>query len=121
MQTVLWHALADRSGCNDADRSAGSRPWTKVVRHGGVRTCDVKCVPRRASEGIQELGVICQLGLGRGLFRADLDGTERVERIGQRRQVIRKDSGARMDIDGLQQQLQLGGEDLSHVQFNPKL
>ena len=74
MQTVLWHALADRSGCNYADQSIGSGPWTKGVRHGGVRTCDVICVPRRASEGIQELGVICHLSLSCGLFRAELGG-----------------------------------------------
>ena len=59
MQTVLSHAFADRSGCDDADQSAGSGPWTKGVRHGGVRTGDIIRVPRRASEGIQELGVVC--------------------------------------------------------------
>ena len=61
MQTVLWHALADRSGCNDASRSAGSGLWTKGARHIGVRTRDVICVPGRASEGIQELGVVRQI------------------------------------------------------------
>ena len=83
MQTVLWHAVTDRSGCNDADQSAGSGPWTEGVRHGGVRTRDVICVPRRASEGIQELGDVCQLNLGCGLFRAELGGTEGAERVGQ--------------------------------------
>ena len=107
MQTLLWHALADRSGCDDADRSAGSGPWTEGVRHGVVRTCDVIRVPKRASEGIQDISVVCQLGLSCGLFRAELGGTERVERIGQRHQVIRKNSGAGMDVDGLQLQLQV--------------
>ena len=107
MQTVLWHTLADRSGCDDADRSAGSGPWTKGVRHGGVRTCDVIRIPRRASEDIQEFGVVRQLSLRCGLFRAELGRTERVERIGQQRQVIRKNSGAGMDVDGLQQQFQM--------------
>ena len=83
MQTVLWYALADRSGSNDADRSAGPGPWTKGVRHGGVRTGDVICNPGRASEGIQELGVVCQLSLSCGLFRSELGGTEGVERVGQ--------------------------------------
>ena len=106
MQTVLWHALADRSGCDDADRSAGSGSWTKGVRYGGVRTGDFICVPRQASEGIQELGVVCQLSLRCGLFRAELGELEGTERIGQRRQVIRKKSGAGMDVDGLQQQFQ---------------
>ena len=59
MQSVLWHAFADRSGYNDADRSAGSAPRTMGVRHGGVRTGDVVRVPRRTSEGVQELGVVC--------------------------------------------------------------
>ena len=107
MQTVLWLALADRSGRNDADRSTGSGPWTKVVRHGGVRIRDVICVPGCASEGIKELGVVCQLNLSFGLFRAKLGRKEGVERIGQRRQVFRKNSGARMDVDGLQQQFQV--------------
>ena len=83
MQTVLWHALTDRSCCNDADRSAGSGPWTEGIRHGGVRTPDVICVPGRASEGIQEFGVVCQLSLGCGLFRAELGGTEGAERVGK--------------------------------------
>ena len=83
MQTVLWHALTDRSGCNDADRSAGSGPWTERVRHGGVRTRDVICIPGRASEGILELDVVCRLSLGCGLFRAELSGTEGAERVGQ--------------------------------------
>ena len=61
MQSVLWHALADRSGRDDADQSAGSSPWTEGVRHDGVRTHDVICVPGRTSEGIQELGVVCNL------------------------------------------------------------
>ena len=51
--------------------------------HGGVRTRDVICVTGRASGGIQELGVICQLSLGCGLFRAELGGTEGAERVGQ--------------------------------------
>ena len=59
LQTVLWHAFADRSGCNDADRSADSVPQTKRVRHGGVRTGDVIRVPRRTIEGVQKLGVVC--------------------------------------------------------------
>ena len=60
MQTVLWHAFADISGCDDADRSAGSSPWTEGVRHGDERTSDVIRVPRRTSEGVQELlGVVC--------------------------------------------------------------
>ena len=76
MQAVLWHALADRSGRDDADRSAGSSLWTEGVRHGDVRTRDVICVPGSTSEGIQELGVVCQLSFGCGLFRAELGGTE---------------------------------------------
>ena len=107
MQTVLWHSLADRSECNDADRSADSSPWTEGVHHSGVRTRDVICVPARASEGIQELGVVCQLSLGCGLFRAELGATEGAERVGQRRQVIRENSGAGLGVDGLQQQLQV--------------
>ena len=79
---VFWHALADRSGRDDADRSAGSSPWTEGVRHGGVRTRDFICVPGRSSEGIQELGVVCQLSLGCGLFRTQLGGTEGAERVG---------------------------------------
>ena len=78
MQIILWNALAYRSGCDDADRSAGSGPWTKGVRHGGVRTSDVIRVPRRASEGIQELGVVCQLSLRCRFFRAELGGKQRV-------------------------------------------
>ena len=113
MQTVLWRALVDRSGCNDADRSAGSSPWTEGVRHGGVQTRDVICDPGRASEGMQKLGVVCQLSLGCGLFHAELGGTEGAERVGQRLQVIRKNSGAGLDVDGLQQQLQVP----KHVQF----
>ena len=83
MQTVMWHALTDSSGCNDADRSAGSGPWTEGVRHGGVRTHDVICVHGRASEGIQEISVVCQLSIGCGLLRAELGGTEGAERVGQ--------------------------------------
>ena len=45
MQTVLWRALAEIYGCNDADRSAGSGPWNKGVRHGGVRAGDVIAFP----------------------------------------------------------------------------
>ena len=82
MQAVLWYALADRSGRDDADRSAGSIPWTKGFRYGGTRTRDVICVPGRTSEGIQELGVLCQLSLGCGLFRAELGATEGAERVG---------------------------------------
>ena len=103
----MLHALADRSGCNDADQSAGSSPWTKGVRHGGVRTRDVISVPRRASEGIQELGAVRQFSLSCGLFRAELGGTEKVERIGQRLQNIRKNGGAGLDVDRLQQQFQV--------------
>ena len=58
VQTVMWYAFADRSGCDDAGRSAGTGPWTKGVRHGGVRTNDVTHVPRRTSESIQELSVV---------------------------------------------------------------
>ena len=83
MQTVLWHALTDRYGCNDADRSAGSGPWTEGVRHGVIRTRDVICVPGRASEDIQELGNVCQLSLGCGLFLAEMGGKEGAERVGQ--------------------------------------
>ena len=107
MQTLLWHALTDRSGCNDVDRSAGSGPWTKGVRHGGLRACDIIRVSRRASEGIQEFGVVRQFSLRCGLFRAELGGTERVERISQRRQFILKNSGAGVDVDGLQQHFQM--------------
>ena len=53
MQAVLWHALANRSGRDDADRSAGSSPWTEGIRHGGVRARDVICIPARTSEGVQ--------------------------------------------------------------------
>ena len=83
--------------------------WSKdwEVRHGGVRTQDVICVPGRTSEGIQEFGVVCQLSLGCGLSRAELGGTEGAERVGQWRHVSRKDSGARMDVDGLQQQFRV--------------
>ena len=48
MQTVLWHALADRFGCHDADRSVRPDSWTAGVRHGGVWTGDVRRVPGRA-------------------------------------------------------------------------
>ena len=41
------------------------------------------CVPGLASEGIQALGVVCQLSVGCGLFRAELSGTEGAERVGQ--------------------------------------
>ena len=82
MQAVLWHALADRSGRDDADRAAGSSPWTEGVRNGGVRTRDVICIPGRTSEGVQELGVVCQLSLGCGLFRAELHETEKAEIVG---------------------------------------
>ena len=82
MQAVLWHALVDRSGRDDADRSAGSSPWTEGVRHGGVQTRDVIYVPGRTSKGIQELGVVCQLSFGCGLFRAELGETEGAERVG---------------------------------------
>ena len=37
----------------------------------------------QVSAGIQELGVVCQLSLGCGLFRAELVGTEGAERVGQ--------------------------------------
>ena len=82
MKAVLWYALADRSDRDDADRSAGSSPWTKGVHHGGIRTRGVICVHGRTSEGIQELGVVCQLSLGCGLFRSELGGTEGAERVG---------------------------------------
>ena len=82
MQTVSWHALADRSGCDDADRPAGSRPRIEGVRHGGVRTRGVICVPGRTKEGIPELSVVGQLSFGCGLFRAELGGTEGAERVG---------------------------------------
>ena len=101
----MWHALADGSGCHDADRSAGSDSWTKGVRHGGVWTRDVICVPRCASNGIQELGVVCQPSFGSGLLRAELGGTEGAKRVSQRRQAIWKNSGAGLGVDGLQQQL----------------
>ena len=65
----------DRSGCHDADRSAGSNSWTTGVRHGDVWTRDVVCVPRCISNGIQELGVVC----------AELGGTEGSERVSQQR------------------------------------
>ena len=55
------------------------------VRHGGVWTRDVICVPRRTSKGIQELGVVCQPSFGSGLLRAELGGTEAAERVDQRR------------------------------------
>ena len=54
------HALANRSVSDDADRSVGSCPWTEGVRHGGVRTREVICIPGFTSEGIQELSVVCQ-------------------------------------------------------------
>ena len=82
MQAVLWKALANRSGRDDADRSAGSCPWTEGVCHGGVRARDVICIPVRTSEGVQELDVVCQLSLGCGLLRAELGGTEGAERVG---------------------------------------
>ena len=77
--------LADRSGCHDADRSAGSDSCTTGVRHGGVWTRDVICVPRPTSKGIQELSVVCQPSFGSGLLRAELGGTKGAERISQRR------------------------------------
>ena len=80
----MWHALADRSGCYDADQSAGSNSRIAGIRYGGVWTCDVIRVPGRTSEGIQELCVVCQPSLGCGLFHAELGGTEGAERIGQR-------------------------------------
>ena len=79
----MWHAFANRSGCNDADRSAGSGPWTKGVRHGGARTGDVIRVSRRTTESVQELGFVRQLGLSGRLFRVKLGGTEGTERTGQ--------------------------------------
>ena len=81
MQTVLWHASAERSGCNDADRSAGSGARTKGVHHGGLRTGDVIRVPRRTIEGVQELGVVCQLSLRFGLFPVELGRAEGAKRI----------------------------------------
>ena len=81
MQAVLWHALANRYGRDDADRSVGSSPWFEGVRHGGVRTRDVICIPGCTSEGIQELSVVCQLSLGSGLLRAELGGAEGAERV----------------------------------------
>ena len=38
-----------------------------------------------ASQGIQEFGVVCQPGLSRGLFRAELGGTKGAKRVSQRR------------------------------------
>ena len=105
MQAELWHAPADRSGRDDADRSAGSSPWTEGVRHGGVRTRGVVCIPGCTSEGIQELSVVCQPSFGVGLLRAELGGAEGAEGAGWRRQATWKNSGARLDVDGLQQQL----------------
>ena len=83
MQAILWHALADRFGSHDADRSVGSDSRTAGIRHGGVWTGDVFRVPGRASQGIQEFGVVRQPGLSRGLFRAELGRAEGVERAVQ--------------------------------------
>ena len=66
---------------------------------------DVICVPRCASKGIQELGVVCQPSFGSGLLRAELGGTEAAKRASQRRQAIWKISGAGLVVDGLQQQI----------------
>ena len=54
----MWHAFAHRSGCNNADRSAGSGPWTKGVCHGGVRTVDVIRVSRRTSNSVLHLNLV---------------------------------------------------------------
>ena len=74
----MWHDLADRFGCHDADRSVGSDSRTAGIRHGG----DVFRVPGHASQGIQEFCVVCQPGLSRGLFRAELGRAEGAERAG---------------------------------------
>ena len=123
MQAVLRHALADRSGRDDADRSAGSSPWTEEVRHGRVRTRDVICIPGCTSEGIQELSVECQHSLGCGLFvlnwveRKELRGLASDDRLFGR---IEKPGWMLMDFNN-SFKCRMGREDLSHVQFNPKL
>ena len=75
------------------------------VRHGGVWTRDVICVPRRTSKGIQKLGVVCQPSFGSGLLRAELGGIEGAERVSQRRYASWKNSRAGLGVDGLHQQL----------------
>ena len=78
----MWHALANRSGRDDADRSAGSSPWTEGIRHGGVGARDAICIPARTSEGVQELSVVCHFSLGSGLLRAEVGEAEGAERAG---------------------------------------
>ena len=111
MQAVLWHDPADRSGCDDADQSAGSSSWTEGVRHNGVRTRDVICVPGRTSGGIQELGVDCSVL--NWVEQKELRGLASNDRLFGR---IAESGWMLMDF-----KCRMGREDLSHVQFNPKL
>ena len=123
MQTVLWYALADRYGCDDADRSAGSGPWSKGVRHSGVRTCDVIRVPRRASEGIQQLGVVFTLvsvvdcSVLNWVEQKELRGLVSDDRLFGR---VAEPGWMLMDFNN-NFKCRMGGEDLFHIQFNPKL
>ena len=119
MQAVLWHALADRSGRDDADRSAGSSPWTEGVRHDGVRTHDVICVPGRTSEGIQELGVVCNLvsvvdcSVLSWVEQKELRGLASDDRIFRR---IAEPGWMLIDFNN-NFKCRMGREDLSHVQL----
>ena len=78
-------ACPDRFGDHDADGSVGSDSRNAGIRHGGVWTGDVFCIPGRASQGIQEFCVVCQPGLSSRLFHAELGRAEGAERAGQRR------------------------------------
>ena len=122
MQRVLWHAFADRFGCHDADRSVGSNSWTAGVRHGGVWTGEVLRVPGRASQGIQELCVVCQPVLSCRFFCAELGRAEGAERTGRSLLFgrIAEPGWVLMDFNN-HFKCRMGREDLSHIQFNPKL
>ena len=119
MQTVLWHALADRSGCDDADRSAGSDPWTKGVRQGSVRTCDVIRVARSASEGIQVKAPssVVDCSVLNWVEQKELRGLASDDRLFGR---VAELGWMLMDFNN-NSKCRMGGEDLSHIQFNPKL
>ena len=123
MQTVLWHALADGSGCHDADRSAGSDSWTTrvvTVVYGPVMSFafpDVRVKAYRNSVLYVNLVSVVDCSVLNWVEQKELKGLASDDRLFGR---IAEPGWVLLDFNN-NFKYRMGREDLSHVQFNPKL